>query len=269
MDIYHKLFLVARHEKLHSTPLMFSPDSKLRVLDLGTGTGIWAIDMAFKYHNLNPDILGIDLSCDIQPASIPPGLTFWQRDIEAPWVDLGLESWDLIHMRMLNGSITSWQDTYDKVFRHLKPGSGWMEHVEIDMEPRCDDGTLPPNGALVEWYRYLMDAMRRVNRPMTYNPDTRGMLERTGFTEISEQVIKIPFNPWPSDPHQKDIGRWYNLGLNQGLSALSMAPFTRTFRWSEQDVERVVAGVKKEMCSRKIHVYCNMHIWIARRPANA
>lgn len=46
MDIYHKLFLVARHEKLHSTPLMFSPDSKLRVLDLGTGTGIWAIDMA-------------------------------------------------------------------------------------------------------------------------------------------------------------------------------------------------------------------------------
>lgn len=46
MDIYHKLFLVARQEKLHNTPLVFSPDSKLRVLDLGTGTGIWAIDMA-------------------------------------------------------------------------------------------------------------------------------------------------------------------------------------------------------------------------------
>jgi 2-polyprenyl-3-methyl-5-hydroxy-6-metoxy-1,4-benzoquinol methylase len=46
MDIYHKLFLVARKDKLHSTPLMFSPDSKLRVLDLGTGTGIWSIDMA-------------------------------------------------------------------------------------------------------------------------------------------------------------------------------------------------------------------------------
>lgn len=46
MDIYHKLFLVARKEKLHSTPFVFSPDSKLRILDLGTGTGIWAIDMA-------------------------------------------------------------------------------------------------------------------------------------------------------------------------------------------------------------------------------
>lgn len=46
MDIYHKLFLVARNEKLHTSPLSISPDTKLRILDLGTGTGIWAIDMA-------------------------------------------------------------------------------------------------------------------------------------------------------------------------------------------------------------------------------
>ena len=44
MDIYHKLFLVARHEQLHKAPLLQSPD--IRILDVGTGTGIWAIDMA-------------------------------------------------------------------------------------------------------------------------------------------------------------------------------------------------------------------------------
>ena len=45
MDIFHKLFLVARHEELHSVRL--NPDQgPLRILDLGTGTGIWAIDMA-------------------------------------------------------------------------------------------------------------------------------------------------------------------------------------------------------------------------------
>jgi hypothetical protein len=31
------------------------------------------------------------------------------------------------------------------------------------------------------------------------------MLERTGFVEIQEQVIKVPLNPWPTDPHLKDI----------------------------------------------------------------
>src|SRR4051794_6446889 len=45
MDIYHKFFLVARREVLHSAPFTPNFDGP-RVLDLGTGTGIWAIDMA-------------------------------------------------------------------------------------------------------------------------------------------------------------------------------------------------------------------------------
>jgi len=45
MDIYHKVFLVARHEQLHKAPLIPNYDGP-RILDIGTGTGIWAIDMA-------------------------------------------------------------------------------------------------------------------------------------------------------------------------------------------------------------------------------
>lgn len=44
MDIYHKLFLVARRDQLHQAPL--PTQWRPRILDLGTGTGIWAIDMA-------------------------------------------------------------------------------------------------------------------------------------------------------------------------------------------------------------------------------
>jgi methylase of polypeptide subunit release factors len=45
----HKLFQVARHGELHSphtAPKL--PDA--RILDLGCGTGIWAIDMCDKYQ---------------------------------------------------------------------------------------------------------------------------------------------------------------------------------------------------------------------------
>jgi len=44
MDIYHKLFSVARRDLLHQAPVLQSGET--RILDLGTGTGIWAIDMA-------------------------------------------------------------------------------------------------------------------------------------------------------------------------------------------------------------------------------
>ena len=45
LDIYHKMFLVTRQDELHRAPITrnYSPP---RILDLGTGTGIWAIDMA-------------------------------------------------------------------------------------------------------------------------------------------------------------------------------------------------------------------------------
>ncbi len=45
MDIYHKLFLVARKDQLHRARLV-SNLGPPRILDLGTGTGIWAIEMA-------------------------------------------------------------------------------------------------------------------------------------------------------------------------------------------------------------------------------
>lgn len=46
MDIYHKLFEVARRGALHQAPITVNPYDPPRILDLGCGTGIWAIDMA-------------------------------------------------------------------------------------------------------------------------------------------------------------------------------------------------------------------------------
>jgi ubiquinone/menaquinone biosynthesis C-methylase UbiE len=46
MDIYHKILEVARHGQLHQAPIYVNPNDPPRILDLGCGTGIWAIDMA-------------------------------------------------------------------------------------------------------------------------------------------------------------------------------------------------------------------------------
>ena len=48
LDIYnHIIYTVARNGSLHRVPLLPSgPEPQLRILDVGCGTGIWAIEMA-------------------------------------------------------------------------------------------------------------------------------------------------------------------------------------------------------------------------------
>jgi hypothetical protein len=158
---------------------------------------------------------------------------------------------------------------YQKIYQHLKPGVGWIEQVEIDLEPRCDDGTLQRDSYLVQWYNYLADATARAERPIAYQHNTRQMLQTAGFIDIQETIVRAPLNGWPSDPHQKTIGRWYNLGLTDGLDALSLAAFTRVNRWHpDEHVRPLLKEVKKEIAKSKVHAYNNIHIWTARRPVS-
>ena len=49
LDIYnHIIYTVARKGSLHKVPLLPSENTipQLRILDVGCGTGIWAIEMA-------------------------------------------------------------------------------------------------------------------------------------------------------------------------------------------------------------------------------
>lgn len=57
-------------DQLHLAPI---PDNPRKILDLGTGSGIWAIDMAEKYPSAR--VIGVDTT-PVQPDFVPPNLTF-------------------------------------------------------------------------------------------------------------------------------------------------------------------------------------------------
>lgn len=68
-DLEHAIFL-----RVFENNLAFAPVQTLhRVLDIGTGTGIWAIEFAEQHPEA--DILGTDLS-PIQPEFVPQNCRF-------------------------------------------------------------------------------------------------------------------------------------------------------------------------------------------------
>ena len=58
-----------------------------RVLDLGTGTGIWAIDVADEFPNA--EVVANDLS-PIQPSNVPVNVRFEVDDIESKFTEIML-----------------------------------------------------------------------------------------------------------------------------------------------------------------------------------
>lgn len=61
MDLWHHVHLLLNNHRYHLEPL--KPHTK-RILDLGTGTGIWAIEMAEQHPEIQ--FTGVDLA-PIQP----------------------------------------------------------------------------------------------------------------------------------------------------------------------------------------------------------
>ena len=55
LDLHHEILLQLMDYKYHLAPL----DTPHRILDIGTGTGIWAVDMAYRYPCA--EVTGTDL----------------------------------------------------------------------------------------------------------------------------------------------------------------------------------------------------------------
>lgn len=153
---------------------------------------------------------------------------------------------------MVGDPLTEWLD------RHLTPGFGYVELVEIDWTPRSDDNTLPVDSYFARWANELFKAMDKAGRDMRVNPNMCNMLREQGFVNVREQKFKLYHNPWLTGGTEEAIGRWFNLALTHGLQGISMAPFTRYLGWSPKDVNELVDKVRHEICLLRHHGYCTL-----------
>ncbi|CAG7565211.1 unnamed protein product [Fusarium equiseti] len=260
LDLQHHLFLLTLDHKLGLAPPN-KADSKVKhVLDLGTGTGIWAIDFADEHPEA--EVIGIDLS-PIQPNFVPPNVRFIVDDIDEEWNYA--DSFDYIHSRMMALSIKDWEEYIRKIFKALSPG-GYIEIQEINGAILSDDGTLNDSHALTKWFKLLSAAFIKLGSPAIEFDRIKTIMEEAGFVDVVDTRFKWPTNAWPKDKKYKELGHWNNANSMGAIESLTLAPFTKVHGWSREEVEMFLVDVRKDLNSPHIHAYNPICSIYGRKP---
>jgi SAM-dependent methyltransferase len=189
-DLLHHVRNLVLNGRLFKAPL--EPNIQ-RALDIGTGTGIWAIDFADSYPCA--EVTGTDLS-PIQPSWVPPNLRFVVDDAESPWLYSPNRPFDFIHARDLGGAIADWPRLIRQSYEHLRPG-GWIELQEFEVMLKSDDDSIRLAPALCEFLDRLTLASEAFHRPMNIAEGHRQRLVEAGFEDVRDEVYKVRPSPSP------------------------------------------------------------------------
>ncbi|KAL2214259.1 S-adenosyl-L-methionine-dependent methyltransferase [Sarocladium strictum] len=260
MDINHHALTLACGDKLYLAPL---DESKVqKVIDIGTGTGIWAIDFADAHPGA--EVIGTDIS-PMQPDWVPPNLKFEIDDCTQEWT-FPPNSADFIHMRWLLGSIQDWNGLLAQAFRCCKPG-GWVQSFEPSPMVKSDDGTVKEDSALGQWGKFFLRGGEKSGRPFTVFEDglQRKAMEAAGFVDIEEFNFKTPHGTWPKDKGMKQLGVINATVLLSDIEGyvLFMAD---TLGWSKPEISAYIAHLRSEVKSGKFHSYYFQKVIWGRKP---
>lgn len=260
LDLEHNLFLLTLDNKLCLCP---KSEGAKRVLDIGTGTGIWAIDYADRYPEA--EVIGVDLS-PVAPVWVPDNCTFEVDDVEKEWV--WSKPFDFIFSRMLGGSFAATQAFINKAYNHLEPG-GYLEMIDMALPVSSDDGTLTEDHFLHKMSVMTVEAAKNLGRPIHLAPEYKEMFEKAGFEDVTLKRFKWPSNIWPKDPKFKEMGRWNIANIDPGLEGLTLFLFTHGLGMSKEETLAYCAGARKEIRDVKIHAYWPLVICYGKKPESA
>ncbi|KAK1708926.1 methyltransferase domain-containing protein [Colletotrichum acutatum] len=252
LDLSHLVVVKTIGNRFFLAPV--DTETTHRILDVGTGTGIWAIEVADLFPTA--EIIGNDLS-PIQPEWVPPNVKFEVDDVECAWIVN--KKYDFIFSRGMAASIGDWPRLVRRIYENLAP-NGWAEFEDMSVIYGCDDGTVTEDLALMKWARLFAEACQKLGREDSPGPKLEDWVRQAPFKNVVHQHFKIPLGPWPKDAHNKDVGMCNLAQTLEGLDAFTLKLFIGVLGWTREEVVVLLAQVRKDLKNSAIHAYLNYHV---------
>ncbi|KAI8631077.1 S-adenosyl-L-methionine-dependent methyltransferase [Xylariaceae sp. FL1651] len=257
-ELMHILVMDILSHQLYLAPMAETPK---KVMDLATGTGLWAIEMGDRYPDAT--ILGIDLS-PIQPTSVPPNVSFQIDDVEDTWVHDN--DYDFIHMRESSGYMRSTPTVIQSALAHLKPG-GWFELQEFHWIAEKEDGTIDPKIPVNTYMDYMIEVGRAEGRYIPIVPTIGELMEQAGFVDIEKKTFRVPYGTWPRNSVERRRGAY--LSVNAELLLPTSSRLLGTIGMTPDQAETLFANVTGMFRDNSVHCFATYYVWYGRKPEQA
>ncbi|KAM0239566.1 hypothetical protein ACHAP5_008212 [Fusarium lateritium] len=246
LDLIHHWLTLMLDDKLFLAPIEDNPQN---ILDIGTGTGIWAINMADEFPSAK--VVATDITPS-QPNFVPPNLEFQIDDAQQEWT-FEPESFDFIHIRYLQGSINDWDKLYSQMYKFLKPG-GWFQHIEPDlqMNSQSPDVKVDEEHIYTRWANIFNEVGQKIGRTFDFSDRKLEKLAKTaGFKDVAFHTHKIPVGRWPKDKKKKELGTFVGLSFSQALDGFIKLPLCEILGWSPEEMQLFAAEMRKVLMNPK------------------
>ncbi|KAI6036265.1 S-adenosyl-L-methionine-dependent methyltransferase [Pisolithus microcarpus] len=237
---------------------------RCRILDLGTGGGFWAIDLADEFPTA--EVIGVDLA-PIQPREVPENCTFELCDLDQFFLPYPSEHFDVIHARFMHTGISNYPRFLNEIARMLRPG-GLVILIEPDAEPIADGKTATeltrsgqPSGmrgwfALWEAYAQCLHD-KRIDAKVPAQLST--LLTNTrAFDKIVTQEGNIPIGFWPKDPVALTIGQlaW----MNYDIMLPALKPLFLSAGMKEWEAKKLIEEAQQDLYYPLVRPSARLHI---------
>lgn len=254
LAITHQAYMFGLDDQL---TLGLIPRSAKRILDVGTGTGDWAITVGERFPGA--EIIATDITHAFLPPSCPSNVFFELDDAQNEWAYN--KPFDFIHMRNLSGAFSNWSAVYAEVSKNLRPG-GIFEIIDRGLiqfkKETPNSNTSIFNGA-------IQSAADKSGRALDLNHLKKPTFDSAGLSVVKSRVFEVPLGTYDANPQKKVTGKMAMIAALEGLEALSLRLLTKHLGWKEEDVKGLCSKVQEEIRRPDARAFIAVQSVIARK----